>query len=169
VLILNHFLTNLFSGEEHHRKIMVNVLTEITIDKPLEIVSEYAANPENAPEWYENIKSAVWLTPPPLSVGSKIAFIAQFLGRELAYTYEIKEYHPIQKLVMQTDEGPFPMETTYTWDAVAPGTTRMTLRNSGKPSGFSKLFAPFMATMMKKANIKDLKKIKQILEGDIKR
>jgi uncharacterized membrane protein len=146
-------------------QLMVDVLTEITIDKPLEIVAEYAANPENAPEWYENIKSADWITPKPLAVGSKIAFKAHFLGRELAYTYEIKEYVHKQKLVMHTAEGPFPMETTYTWDAVAPGKTRMTLRNAGKPSGFSKLFAPFMATMMKKANNKDLKKIKQILEG----
>jgi uncharacterized membrane protein len=144
---------------------MVDVLTEITIDRPLETVAEYAANPENAPEWYENIKSADWITPKPLAVGSKIAFKAQFLGRALAYTYEIKEFVPGQKLVMQTAEGPFPMETTYTWDSVTTGKTRMTLRNSGKPSGFSKLFAPMMATMMKKANNKDLKKIKKILES----
>ena len=66
---------------------------------------------------------------------------------------------------MRTAEGPFPMETTYTWTAINQNTTKMTLRNQGNPAGFSKLFAPFVAAMMRKANVKDLKNIKRILES----
>ena len=144
---------------------MVDVLTEIMIDKPLDEVVHYAANPDNAPEWYVNIKSAQWKSPRPLSIGSKIAFEAHFLGRKLEYTYEVIELIPKQKLVMRTAEGPFPMETTYTWTAIDASTTKMTLRNTGTPTGFSKLFAPIMSKMMRKANTKDLQNIKQILEG----
>jgi uncharacterized membrane protein len=144
---------------------MVDVQTEIVINKPLHLVYEYAVNPENAPAWYVNIKSAEWITPKPLATGSKIAFKATFLGRQLSYVYEIKELAPQQKLVMQTADGPFPMETTYEWEVIDNNTTSMKLRNRGKPSGFSKLFAPFMKMMMRKANEKDLKKIKQIIEG----
>lgn len=143
---------------------MVDVLTEIMISRPRSIVAEYASNPDNAPRWYVNIRSAEWRTPPPLRVGSLIAFKAKFLGRELAYVYEIAEYIPGEKLVMRTHDGPFPMETTYTWESIDDKATRMTLRNRGIPKGFSKLFAPLMGTMMRKANNKDLKKLKEILE-----
>jgi uncharacterized membrane protein len=143
---------------------MVDVFNEIDIACPVERVSAYAADPDNAPEWYVNIKSAEWRTPKALEVGAQIAFVAHFLGRKLAYVYEIAEFVPGEKMVMRTADGPFPMETTYTWHKMGDQTTRMTLRNRGNPSGFSKIFAPFMARAMRKANQNDLKMIKKILE-----
>jgi uncharacterized membrane protein len=143
----------------------VDVVTEIEIGRPREDVASYATNPDNAPIWYENIKSIEWKTDPPLRVGSKVAFVAQFLGRKLAYTYEITELLPGERMVMRTAEGPFPMETTYTWETTPQGQTRMTLRNQGQPSGFSSLTAPLMARSMRQANEKDLARLKEILES----
>ncbi|MCA1030618.1 SRPBCC family protein [Bacillus timonensis] len=143
---------------------VVDVLTKITIECPVEQVAEYAANPEHAPKWYDNIHSAEWITEKNVRVGSKIAFKAKFLGRDLSYVYEIMEYIPGEKLVMKTANGPFPMETIYTWDRVGTNYTEMTLRNKGNPTGFSKWISPFMSTMIRRANMKDLKKIKDILE-----
>lgn len=143
---------------------MVDVLTEILITRPKDVVSEYAANPDSAPEWYVNIKSVQWETPKPLSLGSKVKFQAQFLGRQLVYTYEIVELNPGEKLVMSTSEGPFSMETTYTWETVGNGYILMKLRNRGNPSGFSKLFSPFMEFAIRRANKKDLLRLKHILE-----
>ena len=56
------------------------------------------------------------------------------------------------------------METTYTWESKAAGTTRMTLRNRGTPSGFSVWVAPLMAFAMRRANRKDLALLKERLE-----
>ena len=102
---------------------------------------------------------------PRVGVGSRIAFITRFLGRRLAYTYEVTEHLPGERLVMRTADGPFPMETTYTWSDTANGGTKMTLRNSGRPSGFSKLALRVMTTAMRRANRKDLERLKRILES----
>jgi hypothetical protein len=142
----------------------VDVVTEQVIGQPIDVVSGYAANPTNAPEWYVNIESVEWETPPPAAVGSRLTFVARFLGRSLTYTYELVESVPGEKLVMRTAHGPFPMETTYTWESTSDGGTRMTLRNRGEPAGFSKLVAPFMAPAMRRANRKDLAALARLLE-----
>ena len=120
----------------------VDVLCEIDIDRPRGETAAYASDPDNATAWYENIKAVEWKTPRPLSVGSKIAFVANFLGRRLAYT----------------------METTYTWEDLPRGRTRMAIRNRGEPAGFAKVGAPVMAAAMRRANNKDLRRLKEILE-----
>jgi uncharacterized protein YndB with AHSA1/START domain len=142
----------------------VDVVTEVTIAKPREVVAAFSASPDNAPKWYANIKSAEWRTEPPLRIGTKVAFVAQFLRRRLVYTYEVVEYVPGDRFVMRISEGPFPMETTYTWHSTAEGGTRMTLRNRGVPSGFFRLMAPFMSAAVRKANRKDLARLKDLLE-----
>ena len=143
----------------------IDVRTEIEIDSPRSEVASYAADPDNATAWYENIRAVEWETPKPLAVGSKIAFVAQFLGRRIAYTYEVKELVPGERLVMSTADGPFPMETTYVWEDTVTRRTRMTLRNRGEPSGFARVARPIMAIAVRRANRKDLARLKRILEA----
>lgn len=141
----------------------VDVLTSVEIARPRAEVAAYAADPDNATQWYENIRSVEWRTAPPLAVGSRVAFVASFLGRRLAYTYEVLELVPGDRLVMSTAQGPFPMTTTYAW-ADSPTGTSMTLRNTGEPSGFARVGAPMLARAMRRANEKDLRRLKEILE-----
>ena len=142
----------------------VDVVTDIEIALPRTRVAEYAADPDNATTWYRNIKRVDWKSKKPLQVGSQIAFVAAFLGRTIAYTYEVKEFVPGQRLVMATSEGPFAMETTYSWQDVDGGGTKMTLRNRGRPSGFGQIAGPMIAAGMRRANAKDLSLLKQVLE-----
>lgn len=141
------------------------MFTQVEIARPRWEVADFASDPDNAPSWYENIKAVEWISPRPLVVGSRIAFTAEFLGRRLAYTYEIEELVDGERLVMATAEGPFPMETTYSWEDTASAGTRMTLRNRGEPAGFSKIAAPLLAVAMRRATTRDLQRLKSILEA----
>jgi len=145
----------------------VDVETIIEIDRSRAEVAAFASDPDNATSWYENIELVEWKTPRPLEVGSRIAFVARFLGRRLAYTYEVVALNQDESFVMRTAEGPFPMETTYTWSDTLSGGTRMTLRNRGEPAGFSRIAAPMMASAMRRANRKDLTRLKQIVESGV--
>jgi uncharacterized membrane protein len=147
------------------RNVGVDVLTEIEVARPRDEVAAFAADPENATAWYKNIKSVEWETAPPVAVGSKMRFVARFLGRTLEYTYEVREHEPGRRFVMRTAEGPFPMETTYEWEDAGAGATRMTLRNCGEPSGFAKVSAPLMSRAMRRANDADLRRLKELLEA----
>jgi len=144
---------------------VVDVETEVVIGRPRAEVAAFAADPDNATTWYQNIKSVEWKSAKPSAVGSRIAFVARFLGRTIGYVYEVRESVPGERFVMSTADGPFAMETTYTWRDEPGGGTRMTLRNRGEPSGFSGLAAPLMAGAMRRANSKDLARLRSILEG----
>jgi hypothetical protein len=149
--------------------VAVDVQCEIEIPRPRAEVAAYASDPDNATSWYANIKAVEWETPPPLAIGSRLAFVATFLGRRLAYTYEVRELVPGDRLVMSTEQGPFPMETTYTWQDAGEGSTRMTLRNRGEPAGFAKIAAPVMARAMRRAMSQDLQRLSGIVQGSRQR
>lgn len=100
---------------KHSCGVPVDVTTKTTIHRPVEIVAAFAADPTNVPKWYVKIESVDWKTQPPLVVGSRIEFVARFLGRRLQYTYEVVEYEPAARLVMRTAEGPF------RWKRLTPG------------------------------------------------
>jgi uncharacterized protein YndB with AHSA1/START domain len=142
----------------------IDVVTETLVHQPPGRVAAFAADPDRVPEWYGNIRSVTWRTAPPLQVGSRLAFVAAFLGRRLTYTYEVREYEPGRRLVMGTADGPFPMETTYTWEPAAGGTL-MRLRNRGRPRALAGLAAPVLAAAVRRANRADLARLRRLLES----
>lgn len=156
---------------------MVNVKTAVTIHCRKIRIWEYVSDPDTAPEWYSNIHSVSWGTSKPARLGSQVSFTARFMGRTLSYVYEIVEWVPLEHLKMKSVSGPFPMTTRYSFRSLDEQTTRVTIQNTGGPKGLSRLFSRFIAWMMKRANRKDLKRLKELLEekyscepsGDFKR
>ncbi len=143
----------------------VDVESRVVIRRPLELVAAFAADPDRVTQWYRRIRSVQWRTPKPLAVGTELDFTAQFLGRRLVYTYRVIEHDPGRTLVMRTTDGPFPMETTYTWETVDTDSTLMRLRNRGEPAGFSRLVAPFLSRAVRRANRQDLEQLAELLNA----
>jgi uncharacterized membrane protein len=143
----------------------VDVRTEIVIERSRGDVAAYASDPGNATAWYTHIKAVERNMSKPVAVGSKIVFVAQFLGRRLDYVYEVTALEPGERFQMRTVEGPFPMETTYSWEDTGTGATRMLLRNRGEPTGFSRVSALLLRRAMKRANRNDLRRLKALLEA----
>ncbi len=143
---------------------MIKVQTEIIINKPIEEVSTFSADPSNSMQWNSNLISIQWKTPKPIQLNSKIAFKAKFLGRLLCYTYEVVLFEENKKMILKSKEGPFLITTTYSWTSIDENTTLMKIENQGNPNGFFKLINPLMPFLIKKSNNKSLKKLKDILE-----
>jgi uncharacterized protein YndB with AHSA1/START domain len=142
----------------------VDITTAIDIARPRPVVAAYATDPDHAPDWYANIERVTWQTEKSLKIGTRLAFVARFLGRTISYTYEVIDFIPNERLIMATTEGPLRIETTYAWSDLSDQRTHMTLRNRGTPSGFAGVTAPVMAPAMRRANRKDLAALKSLLE-----
>ena len=144
----------------------VDVAAETVIHRPVDMVAAYAIDPSNAPEWYANIDSIEWLTEPKVETGAKVAFVARLPP-------------PTARIQLRVHRGGHrmrgsscaPRRDCFPWRPPTrgpqPATVRrgMTLCNRGEPAGFSKLVAPFLARAVKRANQKDLAKLKSILES----
>jgi hypothetical protein len=143
---------------------VVDVVTEIVIERPRAQVAAFASDPDNARAWYQNIKAVEWRSEPPLQAGSRLAFVARFLGSRLEYVYEVRELVAGERLVMSTADGPFAMETTYEFEDAGDGATRMILRNRGEAARFAKVATGLIASAMRRANRKDLRRLKRLLE-----
>lgn len=139
----------------------VDVTTEIEIARPRGDVSAFAADPANATAWYENIESVEWKSDPPLAVGSRSS-PASWAGASSTRDRRVRAW-PVPRRA--TADGPFTLETTYTWADTASGRPRMMLRNRGEPSGFSRVAGPVLVRAMRRANRKDLARLKELLES----
>lgn len=142
----------------------VDVEVHTTIGRPRPQVAAYSCDPDNVTAWHANIEAVQWETNRPLVIGSRFRFTSRFLGRRLTYTCEVVELLPSERFVMRSDQSPFRMETTYSFQDTDDGATWMTLRNRGEPTAYAGLTPPILATAIRRAATNDLARLKSLLE-----
>jgi uncharacterized membrane protein len=142
----------------------VDVVSEIEIQRPRDEIAAFVLDQDNAPAWIESVESVKWDAWRPLAERSRFTHVSGLLGGRLAYAYEVLELVPGERLVVSTEDGPFAMRTTYTWADAPGGATTMTLHSYGQPESSHRLSVPVIAKALRRANQKDLKRLKDVLE-----
>jgi hypothetical protein len=143
----------------------IDVASEIEIGVPREQVARFAADPGNATLWRQIFEEAEPEHVGSPQVGWRVIFVSKVLAGKVPYTYQVVEHVPGERLVMRTEDGPFPVQTTYAWEDAGDGATRMTLQTSGEPKKHTtKLAVRLMTKAWRKADAKDLAALKAVLE-----
>jgi uncharacterized membrane protein len=142
----------------------MRIQESVKINRPLEEVYEYVANPENLPEWTGTVIETRKDTPGPLLEGSTFTTIGKFLGRRIESPFEVTAHEFPRRHSHKSTGGPLPMEWTLTFEEVAGG-ARYTQVAEGEPGGFFGLVRPLLERVGRRQLRTDLANLKDLLEA----
>ncbi len=141
---------------------MVKFEVAVEINRPIDEVFAYMADPTKTPEWNSIVEEAR-PSETPVRRGTTISSRARFLGRKIDSIFEVVEYVPNKTFVQRTDK-PFPFTITNVFEAAGKG-TRVKGAFEGEPGGFFKLGEPILARIAKKQFQAQLDTAKELLEA----
>ena len=142
----------------------VNIMIETMIARQRSEVAAFATDPANDCDWIGGVIEARKMTEDPVGIGTRVARVAKFLGRNFDYTLEVVEMATAERMVMTTN-SPFPMRVVYEFEG-SRDQTLMRIRVSGEPRGFFRLGGPFLPKMVRENVMKDLDRLKRRLEAE---
>jgi uncharacterized membrane protein len=146
----------------------VDVTVTGTIGRPRAEVAAYLRDPANDTSWIGGLRSARLLTPGPVAVGSQVERVASFLGRRVEYVNEITELTG-DRLAMRSVRSPFPMRVTYGHRPTGDSATEVSVRVEGDAGRYYSLLAPLLGVAVRRSITRDLRNLKQVLEGQRQR
>ena len=145
---------------------MVKVAASVDIDRPIEEVFAYVADPSKTPEWSSMTLEATLEGSGPIGVGSRIRQTGKVLGRRLESTAEVTQYDPPSKLAMRVVSGPGHLVLERQLESIGEG-TRYRSRLVGESGGLFKLADPILEALLKRTVETDLQTLKALLEAKV--
>src|SRR5437870_9835769 len=106
-----------------------------TIKRPVEDVFAILSNPENSPQWSSSSLESTKTSAGPIGVGTTTRSVGKLLGRRIESESEVTEFEPNRKFAAQSKSGPFPFQTSVTFERIEGG-TRVNATIEGEPGGF---------------------------------
>ena len=144
---------------------MITVRAEITINRAPGDVFEYVANIENFPAW-QDVEEAAYTSEGPPGVGStwrvRVKVLPMWKAR---FSGRITGYDPPHKASFESGEGaPFAAGGSYSLEPIEGG-TNLTFDGTVRMRGLLKLIEPLVGTSFRKQSAAELRKLKEVLEG----
>jgi len=138
---------------------------EETINRPMQEVFPYLADPTLHPKW--SPVSDVEVTPPgEIRVGTTVREMMKMGSKMAPFSWEVTEYSPGASFAFHSIEGPMNWDGSYAVEPVGDGSTRVIGTGEVGLKGWQRLLEPFMSGEMRRGEAAELGKLKALLEEE---
>lgn len=143
---------------------MVPFRADITINRPVEEVFDFVANPQNYPKWMGGVSRAETISK-EMGNGTQVRMAGRFGFWNVDAPFEITHYEPNHAFGMKGAAGPFWFEGKWNFERVGDSATRLSVAGEYRMSGVWRLAEPLFAGEVQNGEAKELTKIKSSLEN----
>ena len=145
---------------------MFSSVSEVVIDRPMDLVFDYISHMENDPLWCPEVKRVTPLNNDPPGVGKTYEMMARPIPQNQEGGYEITHFNPPTSMELKLWQGTSAGTTTYQLEEVDGG-TRLVYETNVKLSGVAKPFEPVVGWLTTRSRgPRMLANLKSILESD---
>jgi uncharacterized protein YndB with AHSA1/START domain len=146
---------------------MVPIQSSIIVNRPVDQVFRFMADPLNYPKWMDGVARAEPISQKSLGVGSKVRLVGKLAMWKIDGPMEITEYEPNHKLgIASTIPGAMDFKATWTFQRSGPTATRIAETGEARLLGFWRILEPLFAGEVKNGEAGELKKIKSLVEAN---
>ena len=145
---------------------MAKAEANIVINRPANEVFAYMTDVEKETEWQAELLEAKQTSAGPLSVGTTVREVRNFMNRRMEVVFEITEFEPDSKMSFKSISDPFPMRGRYSLEPVEGGTS-VTFFIEGELTGVFKMAELIVAQTAKRQINADLSRLKTHLESQV--
>ena len=137
---------------------------EIVIERPLDEVFAYVADPANVPEWQSGVVSTTKTSGESMGTGVRWREVRNFLGRRVQATLEATEYETGRLFALKTVSGTVAIDIRHLFEPFDGG-TRIRVLAEGNPGRLGRLGGRFVRRAAERELRADFARLKHLLEG----
>jgi uncharacterized membrane protein len=150
--------------QRHGRLVPLRIEHTIEIDRPVDEVFSFLADPENLPRWQSGLLE-VRREPGPSGVGARHLEVRSMLGKRIEQTLEVTALDPGAQFDLAVVQGPVQLTVRHTFERTDTG-TRVSIVGEGDPGALFAFAAPVIARAIKRQSQADFQRLKTVLESD---
>ena len=143
---------------------MIDIDHSVTIDRPLEEVWEFVADPANNPQWQSGVTQSDQSPTGPIGVGTRVRIVRKFMGQRVEAVFDTTEFVANEKFAFKSLSGPLSVSGSMALETTAAG-TELTYRGSGQATGVLGLGETIIAGLINRQVADDLRTLKTLLES----